>query len=69
MSANTPHLLDRVRAALRRKHYSLRTKEAYVAWITRYILFHIKRHPQELGIVVVSLSILDEQIASDMHNM
>ena len=37
-------LLDRVRAALRARHYSTRTEEAYVAWIRRYILFHAKRH-------------------------
>ena len=44
-----PRLLDRVRAALRARHYSLRTEEAYVAWIRRYILFHNKRHPVEMG--------------------
>src|SRR5437899_2121086 len=42
-------LLDRVRDAARRKHYSLRTEEAYVYWIRRFILFHGKRHPRELG--------------------
>ena len=41
-----PRLLDRVRAALRARHYSRRTEEAYVAWIKRYIFFfHAKRHP------------------------
>ena len=50
MPAHTPKLLDQVRQALRRKHYSLRTEEAYVAWIKRSILFHHKRHPQELGV-------------------
>ncbi|HEV8675927.1 MAG TPA: integron integrase [Methylomirabilota bacterium] len=45
-----PRLLDRVRAALRARHYSRRTEEAYVAWIKRYILFfHAKRHPAEMG--------------------
>ena len=44
-----PRLLDRVRAALRVRHYSRRTEEAYVAWIRRFILFHGKRHPVELG--------------------
>ncbi len=39
-----PRLLDRVRAALRIRHYSRRTEKAYVAWILRYILFHGKRH-------------------------
>jgi integron integrase len=44
-----PRLLDRVREILRTRHYSHRTEEAYVAWIRRYIFFHGKRHPAELG--------------------
>src|SRR5207247_4366861 len=44
-----PRLLDRVRIAIRTRHYSLRTEEAYVGWIRRYIFFHNKRHPQEMG--------------------
>ena|SRR5436309_7273835 len=44
-----PRLLDRVRAALRARHYSRRTEETYVAWIRRYIFFHDKRHPAEVG--------------------
>src|SRR5437899_5745935 len=44
-----PKLLDQVRAVIRRKHYSIRTEEAYVDWIKRYIFFHDKRHPQEMG--------------------
>jgi site-specific recombinase XerD len=42
-------LLDQVRDAIRLKHYSIRTEEAYVAWIRRFILFHDKRHPAEMG--------------------
>ena len=42
-------MLDRVRHAIRVKHYSMRTEEAYVQWIRRFIVFHGKRHPQELG--------------------
>ena len=42
-------LLDQVRAAVRVRHYSIRTEEAYVAWIRRFILFHDKRHPREMG--------------------
>ena len=45
----TPRLLDRVRAAIRIRHYSRRTEETYVAWIRRYVLFHYKRHPSEMG--------------------
>jgi integrase len=44
-----PRLLDRVRLAIRARHYSIRTEEAYVAWIRRFILFHGKRHPKEMG--------------------
>jgi integrase len=44
-----PKLLDQVRTTIRRKHYSIRTEEAYVDWIKRYILFHQKRHPLEMG--------------------
>jgi integron integrase len=49
LPSGQPRLLDRVRAAIRARHYSLRTEEAYVAWIRRYILFHDKRHPAEMG--------------------
>ena len=44
-----PKLLDQVRDKIRFKHYSIRTEHAYVDWIKRYILFHGKRHPQEMG--------------------
>lgn len=44
-----PRLLDRVRAAIRARHYSPRTEKAYVHWIRRSILFHDKRHPETLG--------------------
>src|SRR5436190_604253 len=47
--ASSPKLLDRVRWHLRVKHYSVRTEQAYVDWIRRYILFHRKRHPNEMG--------------------
>lgn len=52
-SANTasaaPRLLDQVRARIRAKHYSLRTGQTYVGWIRRFILFHGKRHPRDMG--------------------
>jgi integron integrase len=44
-----PKLLDRVRQALQTRHYSRRTIKTYVGWIRRYILFHRKRHPAEMG--------------------
>jgi integron integrase len=46
-----PRLLDRVRPSIRARHYSRRTEKAYVAWVRRYILFHGKRHPSEMGAV------------------
>ena len=48
-AASSPKLIDRVRWHLRVKHYSIRTEQAYVDWIRRFILFHRKRHPREMG--------------------
>jgi integron integrase len=45
----TPKLFDQIRDRLRLKHYSLRTEQAYVQWAKRYIFFHGKRHPAEMG--------------------
>jgi len=44
-----PRLLDQVRERIRFLHYSIRTEEAYLGWIRRFILFHGKRHPREMG--------------------
>ena len=44
-----PRLFDRVREAARVRHYSRRTESAYLAWIRRFIFFHGKRHPAEMG--------------------
>jgi len=44
-----PPLLERVRLKIRLKHYSLRTEQAYLDWIKRFILFHRKRHPADMG--------------------
>ncbi len=51
--AQPPKLLDRVRERIRFKHYSIRTEDSYVQWIKRFILFHGKRHPAEMGAVEV----------------
>ncbi len=42
-------LLEQLREILRMKHYSYRTAEAYMDWVRRFILFHNKRHPAEMG--------------------
>ena len=52
--APKPKLLDQVRDAIRVRHMSLRTEEAYVHWIRRYIVFHRKRHPWEMGPVEIT---------------
>ena len=47
--SKSPRILDRVRVATRRLHYSIRTEDAYVHWAKTFILFHGKRHPEEMG--------------------
>src|SRR3972149_1105894 len=48
-----PRLLDQVRQAIRTRHYSHHTEEAYVGWIRRFVFFHNKRHPREMGEVEI----------------
>jgi len=48
-ASQKPRLLDQVREAIRTRHYSWRTEQAYVQWIKRFIFFHGKRHPLEMG--------------------
>lgn len=45
----SPKLLDQLRERIRYRHYSLRTEQAYVHWVKRFIFFHDKRHPREMG--------------------
>ncbi|MGH8681794.1 MAG: integron integrase [Burkholderiales bacterium] len=49
MHEGGPRLLDRVRDRVRLKHYSIRTEQAYVEWVRRFVLFHGGRHPRALG--------------------
>ena len=55
-SAQAPpqRLLDRLRGVIRVRHYSIRTEDAYVDWVRRFIRFHGKRHPREVGAVEVA---------------
>ena len=48
-SAPKRKFLDQLRDILRAKHYSYSTEQTYVGWVRRYILFHIKMHPQDMG--------------------
>jgi integron integrase len=49
VSQDSPKLLDRMRAEIRVRHYSIRTEETYLDWARRFILFHGKRHPKDMG--------------------
>jgi integron integrase len=53
-SATAPRLLERVRLTIRARHYSPRTEKAYVGWIRRFVFFHGRRHPEELGVPEVA---------------
>src|SRR5438309_9723403 len=44
-----PKLLDQLRTFMRARRYSLRTEQAYLDWVRRFILFHAKRHPREMA--------------------
>jgi integron integrase len=63
-----PRLLDEVRNRIRTKHYSRRTEESYTYWIKRFILFHHKRHPREMGAPEVEAFLsslaVDRQVAA-----
>ena len=61
-----PRLLARVRERIRFKHYSIRTEEAYVDWIRRFIVFHDKRHPSELGPIEVEAFLTDLAVTHDV---
>ena len=68
-----PKLFDRVRAVARVRHLSLRTEQAYSDWIKRYILFHHKRHPEEMGTQEIgqflSYLAVDGKVAASTQNV
>ena len=68
----TPRLLDQVRGAIRARHYSRRTEDAYVHWIRRFIVFHGRRHPRELGAAEITAFItwlaVDRRVAASTQN-
>ncbi len=67
-----PRLLDQVRELLRIRHYSIRTEQAYLQWIRRFVIFHGKRHPRDMGAdeVTAFLSHLaqDRNVAASTQN-
>ncbi len=71
-ASSSPKLLEQVRACIRVRHYSLRTETAYLGWIKRFILFHGKRHPRELGAAAVEAFLshlaVEGQVSSSTQN-
>jgi integron integrase len=65
-------LLDRVRMTARARHYSLRTEDAYAGWIKRFIFFHAKRHPLEMGAAEINAFLthlaVDGNVAASTQN-
>jgi integron integrase len=70
--AEKPKFLDQLRHAIRLRHYSIRTEEAYVNWAKRFILFHNKRHPQEMARAEVTAFLthlaVDKRVAASTQN-
>ena len=67
-----PRLLEQVRAEIRARHYSRRTEDAYIHWIRRFIVFHGRRHPRELGAPEVSAFLIwlavEQHVAASTQN-
>jgi len=65
-------LLDQARDIMRRKHYSRRTEKSYLAWMKRYILFHHKRHPRDMGVPEIEIFLthlaVKEKVSSSTQN-
>jgi integron integrase len=57
-------LLEQARDKIRAKHYSIRTEEAYLHWMKRFILFHRKRHPQDMGAKEVEAFLSHQAVAN-----
>jgi site-specific recombinase XerD len=72
MDSRPKKLLDQVRETIQLKHYSARTGETYIGWIKRYILFHSKRHPRELGAAEIEAFLtylaVDQRVAASTQN-
>ena len=65
-------LLEQIRSAIRVRHYSYRTEQTYILWIKRYILFHNKRHPLEMGEQEITAFLthlaVDKHVAASTQN-
>ncbi|UCF60130.1 MAG: phage integrase N-terminal SAM-like domain-containing protein, partial [Anaerolineaceae bacterium] len=69
---NKLDLLNRTKATLRRKHYSIRTEKSYLRWILQYLQFHNHRHPMEMGAEELEAFLnhlaIDRKVAASTQN-
>ena len=67
-----PRLIDQTRNVLRLFHYSIGTEETYIQWIKRFIFFHNKRHPKEMGEkeirVFLTHLVVDKHVSASTQN-
>ena len=67
-----PKRLEQARDTIRLRHYSIRTEESYLRWMKRFILFHNKRHPVEMGEPEVTAFLshlaVDRHVSSSTQN-
>jgi site-specific recombinase XerD len=72
MKSLNSSFLTAVQEEIRFRHYSIRTEEAYLGWVKRFILFHHKRHPSTMGVVEVKQFLnhlaLERKVASSTQN-
>jgi site-specific recombinase XerD len=72
MNPKPKKLLERVREIIRRKHYSPKTEQAYLNWIKQYILFHDKKHPQDMAATEVEAFLtylaVERKVAASTQN-
>lgn len=68
----SPRLLDQVRSAIRRRHYSRRTERSYVGWIRRFVIFNGRKHPGEMGATEIEAFLselaVDRKVSASTQN-
>ncbi len=71
-TSRTEALLDQLREVLQTQHYARRTEQAYVDWVERFILFHHKRHPKDMGSADIEAFLthlaVERQVAASTQN-
>lgn len=72
MQARPKMLLDAVREVIRLKHYSYRTETSYINWVKRYISFHNRQHPRDMGCAEIEAFLshlaVERQVAASTQN-